>query len=48
MHRIFISATIPSGLSDPDTVKHSLTFDKEEWCAEIMVLIPSLTGEIPT
>ncbi len=51
-HRVYMSATVADdsflvkglGLS-PDTVKNPLTYDKEKWSGEKMILIPSLIDD---
>lgn len=51
-HRIFMSATVTDdaflvkGLQlKPDTIMHPLTYSKEKWSGEKMVLLPSLIHE---
>lgn len=51
-HRIFMSATVTDdaflvkGLGlDPETIMNPLSFEKETWSGEKMVLLPSLIGE---
>lgn len=51
-HRIFMSATVTDdaflikGLQlEPDTIIHPLTYSKESWSGEKMVLLPSLIHE---
>jgi len=51
-HRVYMSATVADdsflikglGLS-PETVKNPLTYDKEKWSGEKMILIPSLIDD---
>jgi replicative superfamily II helicase len=51
-HRVFMSATVADdsflikglGLS-PDTIKNPLTYSKEKWSGEKMILVPSLIDE---